>query len=290
MRGRAFASGVVSPETACDWEIGSFGWFAVGTDRDGRQRWARTMAGWDCAWTSSGPIGAGGDVVAFGITRLIEGYTDVHGEIVALDADGHRRWRNRFEPFHVRGPEGYDADAVTGIAVDGHGRTYAAGWAWSYPREYGADHDGALLALDRHGHRRWVRVLGEPGRPEGDMDMATDVAVRGDHVLLGAVIDRGARLVAKIVMYDAHGATRWTSEFPLKASGTCSCATTVLVSLGPRGAAYVSIAGRGETVLRMLHRGDVEWRRAWPGSVIDLDVDGGRLAVLSPHRLRVRSA
>lgn len=277
---RAYAVGVVSPEVACDWEIGSFGWFVVGTDERGRTEWARLAPHWDCRWETGGPIGAGGGSVAIATTRLIEGYSDVHGALRVYGTDGTLRWTDPFEPFPVGGSEGYDADDVMGLAVDGRGRVYAAGWAWRYPREWGADHEAALMAFDAHGHRRWVRVFGEPARPRDDIDLGTDVDARGRRVLFAALMDTREGRLARVVALGASGARRWTADVQ---------GTEVRVALGPGRTSFVANMRLGALTVRKLDRhGQVAW--AWhrdPNrALVDIAVWRDRLYVLTRDRLR----
>lgn len=283
-----FTSGVIAlPEGG---EVGIFGWFVR---RATGSTWLRTPAGWrEGASTGGGPIGAGGGVVAIGTTQYIEGYQDIHGVVRGFDASGRKLWINGFEPFPVPGAHGYDADDVTAVAVDTHGRTYAAGWAWRDAEEGANDHEAALMALDRDGSRRWVRVLGEPGSPaQGDNDKGSDVEVRDDHVMFGAVLDRqDAPSVARIFAYTSGGRVRWTRGFPTSMSWWKS---SVEVVPGANGVAYVAIIrpvthDHDDLVIRKLGSdGHTIWSRRLSSTagLVDIAVGSGDLYVLSHHRL-----
>jgi hypothetical protein len=284
--GRPYLVGVVSPEVACDPELGSFGWFVRGADETGGTRWARLAPGWECCSIGGGSVAAGGGLVAIGTTGYIEGYEDVHGRIRAFSAgNGRHLWTNRFEPFPVRDRWGTDADNVMGLSVDARGRTYAAGWAWRNPRRgSGADHEAVLMALDAGGHRRWVRVLGEAGLPWHDQDRGTDVDVNSGRVLFGALMDTPGGRVARVVLYGTGGDRRWIADFP---GGTAWYGPEVKVALGTGGAAFVANTRRGVlTVRKLTPRGALAWEMAMPHRrVVDLAATGGRLYVLTPGKV-----
>jgi hypothetical protein len=286
-------SAVASPETTpagCE-EIGSFAWMVRGASASGGTEWVRAQPSWrsECMSRSGDAVGVGGGVVALATTQHIEGFTDVHGEIRGFDARGTPLWVNRFEPFPVGGPDGYDADRVTALAVDGHGRTYAAGWAWRYPREDGADHEAVLMALDPAGHRRWVRVLGEPGQPRDDRDLGTDIEVRGDRVVFGAMIDRpDGPSVARVLAYDTAGNLRWSAGFPARETWS----NTVQVAPGANGTVYVAnVRPRtddNDLIVRKLAKGGrVIWslEKNERVGLVDLTVGDGGLFVLARRHL-----
>ena len=288
-----YVSGVVSATVGGEGchEIGSFGWFLRAGDASGNRSWLRSLPDWrTCTSTAGGPVGVGGGLVVLGTTSYIEGYSDIHGRLIAFDESGDRRWTNEFEPFPVGGPEGYDADNVLAIAVDPAGRTYAAGWAWRYPHEFGNDREAALMALGPGGGRRWVRVFGEPGQPRDDLDRGTDVDVSGDAVLFAAIMDvaTGAS-VAHVVMLDSHGATVWSADFP----AATSYMNTAQVALGVDGSAYVATrrpsTPRGhDLVIRKLGpSGEVLWitRLRSNGRMGDLGVSVDALYVLTHGQL-----
>ena len=290
---QTYLSGVVAPPHGtggCD-EIGSFGWLLQGTDGSGHTGWTRTLRGWrHCRATAGGAVGAGGALEVLGITGYIEGYSDIHGSLIAFDEEGNPVWTNPFEPFPVGGPEGYDADDVRSIAVDPSGRAYVAGWAWRYPKESGADQEAALMALDPRGHRRWVRVFGEPGQPRDDADRGTDVDERGARVVFGAVMMRRDGLsVAKVTVLSTDGAIRWSTGFPAASSN----GTTTQVAVGTDGVVYVATrqprtADRRDLVVRKLATdGDVVWSMWLPtgAGLADLAVGDGGLYVLTHERL-----
>lgn len=290
--GRAvYVTGVVSPDVAggaCE-ETGSFGWFVRRSNPAGTQAWVRTLRGWRrCSEISAGPTAAGPDLAVIGTTQHIEGYTDVHGRILAFDAQGEVRWQNAFEPFKVGGAEGHDADDVNALAVDRLGRAYAAGWAWRYPRETGADHEAVLIALGQDGGRRWVRVLGESGQPRDDEDRGTDVDARRSRVLFGAIIDKGDRSVARVVMYDLSGRVRWMAAFP----AAISSRATAKVAIGANGVAYLAMTrprtddGKDLIIRKLGQGGKTLWRVGMPSHrPVDLAVGIGGLHVLTPHHL-----
>ena len=129
------------------------------------------------------------------------------GWIAKYGPDGVRRWGRQF------GTPG--ADAVSGIAVDGQGRIFAAGFTnGPFAGPGHGDGDGWLARLDPSGRFLWRRQVGTGA--EDDI-AAVALEPNGDVVVAGSTWgslagpNRG-RDDAWIGRYDANGRLRWLRQ------------------------------------------------------------------------------
>ena len=176
----------------------------------GSLRWTR--ADWAGSATYTAVSARTNGVVAGG--RSVGECGPVNGFIAAFATDGERRWRDAFEP----GAREAYGDAVTGIAIDLHGRIVVVG---SQNRSATAcdsgaptsDRDVVIQQRTSLGGILWTRIVSDPG--VRDFDAALSVDTVGSLIVAAgrrdAWIERPGR--AWLACLTADGRFRWTRRW-----------------------------------------------------------------------------
>ena len=208
-------------DAANDWDMGydvavdgSGNVYAIGTetvsgqggniwirkyDGNGNEVWTRTYNGSDSDWDSGNDIAVDGSGNVYAA-----GYETVSGEganawIRKYDGDGNALWTRTHN-----GPAS-SGDSVSGIAVDGSGNVYVAG----YERVNGEESNVWVRKYDGGGNVVWTQTYNGTA---SDRDIGIGIALDGD----GDVLVAGYETVAGqdkniwIRKYDGDGNVVWT--------------------------------------------------------------------------------
>lgn len=186
------------------------GWFVRRYDMDGTLRWARDEPGWQHGRTSDSTAGlavSGETVILAGSFNGCCGdLRQRDGWVMAFAAGGRRLWRSRFEPGGALNRFSDQAEAV--FAGPGRG-IYVGGWTALGPEsdEHAANHELFMQKLDPAGNVLWSRTY--PSVAARDQDFGVDLAVRGEGLMVSALVDGQA------VQYRARPGHSWLARLTL---------------------------------------------------------------------------
>ena len=239
------------------------GFFVRKYGPQGRLRWTRLSPGGPCrdAETATGVAVRGGLVVVVG-HRF--GCCDVaadDGWIRAYRPRGTLRWMTDFEAPGYRDTN----DAAMGVAIGGLGRIYVVGEVETAPRDdttQMVDHEAVVQKLTSTGTVIWTRVMHDRGIK--DNDVATSISVRGDRVMMLALLNwrggsgpwGGPGWLGRFTFGGNLVWSRWLrGRFPAAVAVTASGRTLVT------GTVHRRLASRGSDLFlrRYATRGSLDW-------------------------------
>ncbi len=187
------------------------------------------------AETISGIAVGAGLVAASGYSFGCCGDVDHDGWVRTYDLDGDLKWTSPFEAPHPVGTN----DAANAITISGIGRVYVAGWIATAAESDAdmADHEIMVQKLGPSGGVVWTHVFFDYHKK--DRDGATDVSVRGEHLMVTAESGgnyRGRAPHAWLASLTFDGGVRWTRTWGTKSA---LAAQPSAVSVDPSGSTYV---------------------------------------------------
>jgi hypothetical protein len=223
------------------------GWFVRAYGPDGASRWHREQPGWErCAVaTKVTAIAADATHVVVGMQDFgCCGMPDTDGWILTFDHDGRRGWTRPFEPSGIPADAN---DVLEDLTIGGLGRIYAVGTA--YRRGFSdtagdiPDADVMVQKLAPSGATIWTRVLPDAGAP--DRDTATSISVRGDRIVVGALMELPgwAWPASWIGRFAFDGRLLWSTRIATRAWNLPH------VSVGAGGATYLAAGWRRDDAI-----------------------------------------